>query len=72
MSIHKQLSASLDILLSNYSDIFKDMLGTIVDYKAKLLVKPVIIPNFCKAQRNYEGETRQARICWNHGEGDSQ
>ena len=35
----QQLSVSLDVLLSNYSDIFKAELGTIVDFKAKLLVK---------------------------------
>ena len=50
MSAHKQLAVSLDVLLSNYSDNFKAMLGTIVDFKAKLLVQPGTIPKFCKAQ----------------------
>ena len=49
MSVHKQLSVSLNVLLSNYSDFFKAELGTIVGFKAKLLVKPGTIPKFCKA-----------------------
>ena len=31
MSAYKQLAINLDVLLSNYSDIFKAELGTIVD-----------------------------------------
>ena len=46
MSAHKQLSVSLDVLLSNYSDIFKVELETIVNFKAKLLVKPGMFPKF--------------------------
>ena len=49
MSAHKQLSVSLEVL-SNYSDIFKAELGMIVDFKAKLLVKPGMITKFCKAR----------------------
>ena len=49
MSAHKQLSAGLDVLLSNNSDILKDGLGTIVDFKAKRLVKPGMIPKLCNA-----------------------
>ena len=50
ISAHKQLSVSLDVLLSNYSNIFKAELGAIVDFKAKLLVKPGTIPKFYKAR----------------------
>ena len=48
MLVHKQLSISLDVLLYNYSDIFKPEQGTIVDFKAKLLVNPEMISKFCK------------------------
>ena len=48
MSAHKQLSVSLDVLLSNYSDICKAELGTI-DFKDRLLVKSEMIP-FCNAR----------------------
>ena len=44
-----QLSISSDVLLSNYSDIFKVELGMIVDVKAKVLVKPGMIPKVCNA-----------------------
>ena len=50
MSAHVQLSESFDVLLSNYSDLFKTELGKIVDFKAKLLVKPGMFPKFCKAR----------------------
>ena len=50
MLTYKQLSVSFDVLLSNYSDIFKDELGMIVEFKAKLFVKPGTISKFCKAQ----------------------
>ena len=43
------MSVSLDILLSNYSDLLKAELGMIVDFRAKLLVKPGTIPKFFKA-----------------------
>ena len=46
----RQLSVSSGVLLSNYSDIFKAELGMIVDFKAKLLVKPGTISKFCKAR----------------------
>ena len=49
MSAHKKLSVSLNVLLSNHSDISKNELGTIMDFKAKLLLKPGMIPKFCKA-----------------------
>ena len=46
VSSHKQLLVSLNVLLSNYSDIFKAELGTNVAFKATLLVKLGTIP-FC-------------------------
>ena len=45
-SAHKQLSVRLNILLSNYFYISEAELGTMVDFKAKLLVKPKIFPKF--------------------------
>ena len=46
MSAHKQLSISLNVLSSNYFYISEAELGTIVDFKVKLLVKPETIPKF--------------------------
>ena len=78
MSSHKQLSVSFDVLLSNYSDIFRAELGTIVDFKVKLLVKPRTIPKVCKVRSvsfaiNGAIERKLDRLkLWNHGEGDLQ
>ena len=49
ISSHKKLSVGLNILLTNYSNIFIVGLGTITDFKAKLLVKPGMIPKISKA-----------------------
>ena len=46
MSAHKHLSVSLNVLLSNFFYVSEAELGTIVDFKAKLLVKTETIPKF--------------------------
>ena len=43
-------SATVDELITRHSDLFKDELGTVKAYRAKLHVKLETIPKFCKAR----------------------
>ena len=47
---HKKVSLELDTLLSKYTDLFKEELGTVQDCQVKLHVHPGVSPKFCKAR----------------------
>ena len=51
-SIHQTISATSDLhsLLTKYSNLFKDELGTVTTYKATLQVQPDTTPKFHKAR----------------------
>ena len=46
----KKVSLELDTLLSKYTDLFKEELGTVQDCQVKLHVRPGASPKFCKAR----------------------
>ena len=46
----KKVSLELDTLLSKYTDLFKEELGTVQDCQVKLHVHPGASPKFCKAR----------------------
>ena len=48
--IHYIPSTGLQGLLEQYSDVFKDSLGTFVGHKAKIEVDPSAQPRYCKAR----------------------
>ena len=51
-SIHQTILATSDLhsLLTKYSNLFKDKLGTVTTYKAALQVQPDAIPKFHEAR----------------------
>ena len=44
------LTSGLDSLLTRYSAVFREELGTMTDFKAKLAVNPDAVPKFCRAR----------------------
>ena len=47
--LHLQVH-SLNNLLQKHSDVFKDELGTLKDFEAKIYIDPGANPRFCKAR----------------------
>ena len=62
--IHYTPSTGLQGLLEQYSDVFKDSLGTFVGRKAKIEVDPSAQPCYCKARTLPYAMSRGSRRSW--------
>ncbi len=48
--IHRLYDRPVDKVLDPHSEVFRDELGTLKGFKAKIYVDPSVAPRFCKAR----------------------